>query len=118
MTNSFKFTPPSNSPTKTAADFALRGNMGSASFLDRACGGGKPWSRQDAIRSAKSARPEVVKKYAPRVANVRRIPSISGFHVIGMGQLAHLTLGELKVKLGSHGYTSYRVGGLKFNLFC
>jgi len=114
MTQSFKYTP---GRIDASTSGALRGNMGSASFLDRASGGGKPWSRRDAIRSAKAARPETVKKYSPRIANVRRIPSINGFHVIGMGQLAQLTLNELKVKLGAHGYNGYRVGGLKFKLF-
>lgn len=110
MTNQFKYTP-------RKADEALRGNMGSMSFLTRSTSGSKPWTRSDAIRSAKAARPEVVKRYAPKIANVRRLPKIAGFHVIGLGQVAQLTLAELKVKLGAHGYNGYRVGGLKFNLF-
>ena len=118
MTNQFKYTPSANvNKIGEETSGSLRGNMGSAAFLERATGGSKIWSRSDAIRSAKATRPEVIKAYAPRIANVRRMPKIAGFHVIGLGQVAQLTLAELKVKLGAHGYNGYRVGGLKFNLF-
>ena len=114
MTNSFKYTP---GRIDAKSSGALLGNFGKASFLERASGGGKPWSRAEAIRSAKEARPEVIKSYPSRVANVRRVPSIGGFHVIGLGQVPQITLKELQTKLGANGYNAYRVGGLVFKLF-
>ena len=110
MTELFKY------PLKTA-DAALRGNMGSASFMERGRGNAKIWTRRDAIASAQRARPEMVKAYKPRIARVKRLPSIGGFHVVGFGQVPQLTLKELQTKLGANGYTGYRVGGLVFKLF-
>ena len=110
MTNSFKYTP-------LKANVALRGNT--ARVLEHAANGRSraKLTRREVIRNVREARPEVIKAYAPRVANVRRVPSIGGFHVIGLGPVPHLTLNELKVKLGANGFTAYRVGGLKFKLF-
>jgi len=95
---------------------ALLGNLGKASFLERAGSHKKVWSRADAVRSAKAIRPEYA-AYRPRIARVKALPKINGFHVVGLGALPHITQGELKIKLGANGFTGYRVGGLTFKLF-
>lgn len=62
----------------------------------------------------------VRERFAPpirRVARVTRKPSISGFHVVGLGNVSGITLNELKVRLGVAGYTDARMGAVRFNLF-
>jgi hypothetical protein len=109
MTNSMKYTP-------RDADAALRGNMDRC-LVHAANGQSKVGlTRREVIRAVREARPEVA-EYKPRVANVRRLPSVNGFHVIGLGQVQQVTLNELKTKLGVNGFTGYRVGGLTFKLF-
>lgn len=111
MTKMMQFTPPSNSKTHSARDIALRGNMGSANFQQR--GTGKAGlTRTETIRNVRAARPDVIKAYRPRVARTSKVPSISGFHVHGLGNLPQLTLGELKTKLGVAGFTAIKFGGL------
>ena len=67
-------------------------------------------TRREIIRNVRAERPEVC-ELPPRIANVRRVPSINGFHVVGQGQVPELTLNELKVKLGVTGYTALRYIG-------
>ncbi len=47
-----------------------------------------------------------------RIANVRALPSIQGFHVIGFGRLPQISNGELKSFLRANGFTGTRRGGL------
>jgi hypothetical protein len=108
----------------TARDICLRGNMGSASFYER--GSAKNdrrgrLSRAEIIRNVRAARPAIFKP-RKRIANVKRLPSINGFHVVGLGNIAQITLGELKAKLrvgnasiGFRGCSAMRLGGLMFS---
>jgi len=110
MTNSFKYTP-------LKVNVALRGNT-ERCLIHAANGRSRiGLTRTEIVRAVREARPEVIKKYPSRVANVRRVPSIGGFHVIGLGQVPQITLKELQTKLGANGYNAYRVGGLVFKLF-
>jgi hypothetical protein len=138
------FTPPSDQPSVTvirddglkqtvhytARDIALRGNMGSASFLQASGNSRKTALTRAEIVSQVQAKHRAEEKaervsmrsfpratFAPRIANVRRVSSINGFHAIGLGRLSNLTLNELKVKLGVNGFSGYRIGGLTFKLF-
>lgn len=134
MTNQMRFTPPSDRKSvrgmiTSARDYALRGNT--PRVLEHIANGQSKigLTRREIVsqiqaehrneekqdRTSRRSFPRVT--FAPRIANVRRLPSISGFHAIGLGKLSNLTLNELKVKLGVSGFSGYRIGGLTFKLF-
>jgi hypothetical protein len=66
------------------------------------------------------SRPEVA-KYRPRIANVKRLPSVNGFHVVGLGTLPQVTMGELRkvLRCGTsnfRGCTGFRIGGFQYKV--
>jgi len=115
-----RFTPAQNGVTVTARDKALRGNM--RGVLEHAANGQSKigLTRREIIRQVRENRPQVVRAYKTKgfqnrsfaVARVTRKPSIGGFHVVGLGNIPQTTLGELKTRLGSQGFTKFRFGGL------
>jgi hypothetical protein len=127
MTNILRYTPPPSKSFDTSSG-ALRGNMGSASFQQR--GTGKAGlSRTEIVRSVRStnaeSRSEKANRKAFRVvsrtARVKRKPSISGFHVVGIGNVPQTTLNELRVMLkhgrgNFKGCSSYVLAGRNYKL--
>jgi hypothetical protein len=67
--------------------------------------------RREIIKSVRAARGQFL-RIRPRVAVIKRMPKIGGFHVIGLGEQPQITFGELKTKLGSLGFNRYRFRGL------
>src|SRR6266404_8668461 len=99
--------------TNEKSSGALRGNMGGSNFLERSSGSKIQvgLTRTETIRQVRAARPETFTRKAgkwTRVARVKKLPSINGFHVVGIGNVPEVTLNELKAKLGVQGYTAMK----------
>ena len=100
----------------------LRSSM---SLLQNVKKGGKLWSRQDAIRSARA-----IRERADAFNNFRLQTSPSSttirfavvtrfkkyFHVVGVGKIRTESFVNLKKNLAKRGYTHIRMGGVKFAL--
>src|SRR6266446_2877849 len=103
--------------TNEKSSGALRGNMGGSNFLERSSGSKIQvgLTRTETIRQVREARPATFqrrKNHWTRVARIKKLPSINGFHVVGLGNVPQITLNELKAKLGVQGYTAMKFGGL------